>query len=123
YPNKEEGHDKAEKLAVADHDLIDVVGANVKVDLWRSITLLRRICQVCVYWCASERSLLGSRREALFGDNASSGGAANHARSLRSLARLLGRSLTSPTRTPRLSHRHPYYAHEMRRFWMHAKSV
>ena len=31
YPDKEEGRNKAEKeLAVADHDLIDVVGVNVK---------------------------------------------------------------------------------------------
>jgi len=36
----------------------------------------------------------------LFGDTASSGGAPNYARSLRSLAGLLGRSLKSPTRTP-----------------------
>jgi hypothetical protein len=40
YSNKEEGQNKAEKeLAVVDHWLIDVVGANVKLDLKQSITL------------------------------------------------------------------------------------
>src|SRR5205085_12344521 len=51
----------------------------------------------------SDGSLFGSSRGILFGDNARSGGAANNAPSLRSVARLLGRSLKSPTSTPRLS--------------------
>jgi hypothetical protein len=39
HANKEEGQNKAEKeLAVVNHDLIDVVNANVKVDRARSIT-------------------------------------------------------------------------------------
>jgi hypothetical protein len=40
------------------------------------------------------------RRGRDFGDNGRSRGAANYARSLRSLARLLGRSLKSPTPQP-----------------------
>jgi hypothetical protein len=41
HSNKEEGQNEAEEeLGVVDHWLIDVVGANVKLDLSESITLL-----------------------------------------------------------------------------------
>jgi len=47
HRNKKEGQNEAEKeLAVVDHELIDVVNVNVKMDLGRSITPALLNCQV-----------------------------------------------------------------------------